>query len=247
MRSFGQYFQVIQLYRVPFLTTEVLSQVVPGMSRLLTLGVYRYPLIHIGSAMDLLEIIRRGRPSRKEYQVSLDFFPNFHFGPVYHPDRKNATGWYGVTWDNFERRSELAIWQLMTFILPQARAQGVDFFSHHTAFRKWLELSPCWKTKKVLVKMSKPETTDRELVALFCWRNFQGKVSKIMENIPEHTRTCMVMCPRSLRLLRSQQFGYFLRQDRIPTGPRYSSQSSIRNSIHCSHPLSRMPSHQLPR
>src|SRR5271156_6525484 len=108
--------------------------VVPLMTKLKALGVYRCELIHVADTMKLLEIIRTNRSygNGKTHRVLLDFYPRFHVGPVDNPI-PGGKGSYGVTWDNFGLDSRLAIWQLLTRILPQAKKQGVDLISKDSA------------------------------------------------------------------------------------------------------------------
>jgi hypothetical protein len=116
--------------------------------------------------MRLLEIIKTDRPLEREYQVYLDFYPNFHKGPPSQPGNKYAVGSYGVTWDNWNGNSTLAIWQLVSRIIPQARSQGLDFESPYTAFRKWLNDGPCWRVATTLPALLSPLTPPAELCAM---------------------------------------------------------------------------------
>ena len=90
-------FKHLQLHRIPFLTTDVLALVIPHMRNLESLGVYQCPLIHIGKGKELLEIIRTDRPLGKVNKIHLDFYPNFHQGPIPDGCNPNFTGSYGVS------------------------------------------------------------------------------------------------------------------------------------------------------
>ncbi|KAI9744450.1 MAG: hypothetical protein M1818_001979 [Claussenomyces sp. TS43310] len=137
-------FEILHLHRIPMLTTQLLSILVPHMRNLKTLGVYRCELIHIGHTMQLLEIIRTNRGSGMTSDINLDFYPRYHIGPA-DEDPKVCSGSYGVTWDNFTLDSRLAIWQILSVVLPQARKQGVDLISKDAAFRLWMERVPLWR------------------------------------------------------------------------------------------------------
>lgn len=103
----------------------------------------------------------------KEDQVSLDFFPNYHVGPKADLG-KYCVGSYGATWDNWLGDTDIAIWAMVCRIIPQARKQGIDFESPHTAFREWLEKSPCWRVDDVLEALSDPAVfTDPEKIKKF--------------------------------------------------------------------------------
>jgi hypothetical protein len=123
-------------------------------------------LIHFGNTMRLLEILKTDRPLEKENQVYLDFYPNFHNGPPEEAGNKYVTGRYGVTWDNWNGNSTLAIWSLVQCIIPQARSQNIDFEYPHTAFRKWLEDGPCWRVATTLPALLDPTTPLATLCAM---------------------------------------------------------------------------------
>lgn len=91
------HFKRIHLHRVPFLTTNLLEILIPQMSNLEVLGIYKCPLIHVGHGMDLLYIISLDRPKGREHQVYLDWFPNFHVGPDKNCPKSNYKGSYGVS------------------------------------------------------------------------------------------------------------------------------------------------------
>lgn len=160
MGKFADNFRNVQLHRVPLLTVELLTLLVPSMKNLRDLGIYRCPLIHIGHTLQILDVIKMDKPLEKENQVNLDFFPNFHYGATYFLGTKRArfcTGGFGVMWNNWQDGdngaaidTRLAIWSLVTQILPQAAAQGVDFVGEGTMFRKWLDKSPCVGVGEVL-------------------------------------------------------------------------------------------------
>ena len=94
----GDHFKRVHLHRLPFLTTDLLRILVPQMTNLEMLGVYRCPLIHVGYAMQLLEIITLDRMKGREHQVSLDFYPRFHIGPVIEDGNPQTIGGFGPTW-----------------------------------------------------------------------------------------------------------------------------------------------------
>jgi hypothetical protein len=142
------------------------------MRRLKVLGVYQCQLIHLGDTMRLLEILRENRGSGMTKNIELDFYPRFHVGPV-----ENGKS-YGVTWDNFRLDSRLAIWQIISRAMPQAKKQGVDLFGPDAAFRFWLEKSPCWRVADTLWALDNEKDMGR-LVAQLDFPNTWGKQRKV--------------------------------------------------------------------
>lgn len=124
--------------------------IIPELRNLRMLGIYRCELLHLASALPILKILRENRGVGKTTNIAFDFYPRFHVGPENVYDRTVFTGSYGVTWDNFMLDSRLGIWALVVQILSVARAQGVDFTSEDSAFRLWLEKSPCWRVRETL-------------------------------------------------------------------------------------------------
>lgn len=195
MSNFKEYFRNLQLHRVPFLTVDLLSLIIPHMGNLEVLGIYRCELIHIGDTMRLLEIIDTDKVKGKH--VALDFFPNYHLGPIDVPGSGQPAYSFGVTWDNAEIDTRLAIWQLVTRILPQARMQGVDFENQHTAFRQWLDKSPCSQVEATISAIMEAlddqgsidsDLRDQKLVAQIDWPTYHGSVQKLLKrnhNRPE--------------------------------------------------------------
>jgi len=182
MNNFADFFQNLQFHRTPFLTKEVLALIVPSMRNLKHLGVFRCPLIHIGNTIQIMEIIKTDRPIEKERQVNLDFFPNFHFGPTRTSGNIYFTGGYGATWDNFNGRTDLAIWGLVLRIMRKTKEYGIDLFSKGTMFRKWLELSPCWRVKKALKKMVQYLNGNCNALEMISWLDYKlyrGETYKI--------------------------------------------------------------------
>ncbi|KAH8597565.1 hypothetical protein B0O99DRAFT_78860 [Bisporella sp. PMI_857] len=181
-KNFADYFQHIQFHRIPFLTVEILELIIPNMRKLKQLGVFRCPLIHVGHALELFELIKRDRPVEKERRVNLEFFPNRHTGPISAAGNSYHTGEYGVTWDNFNGRSDLAIWALVFKILRQARRYGIDIQSEDTAFRQWLDKSPCWRVGETLQKMNEfieHKISELELIAYIDFRKYRGNSAEI--------------------------------------------------------------------
>lgn len=166
------------MHRVPFLTVDVLGLLVPTLRNLKVLGVYKCQLIHIGDTIRLLDIVKAGRPLGDEDQVYLDFFPNYHVGP-----KTNATGSYGVLWDDWKGDTRLAIWQLVSRILPRAFAQGIDMTKPGTAFRKWLEMSPCWNVEETIQVLMTPNARQEIRVPYIDYPRYKGNVEKFMSKI----------------------------------------------------------------
>jgi hypothetical protein len=125
------------------------------MRKLKVLGIYRCELIHVGDTMKLLEIIGTNRiKNGRNNNAALDFYPRFHIGPRHTVDNQ-FSGSYGVTWDNSSLDTRLAVWQLLTRVIPEAKKQGVDLTSSGTAFRKWLDQGPCRKVGETIRAIEK--------------------------------------------------------------------------------------------
>ncbi|KAG9235425.1 hypothetical protein BJ875DRAFT_359100, partial [Amylocarpus encephaloides] len=180
MYNFSDFIQHAQFHRVPFLTIEILALIIPRLRHLKHLAVLKCELIHVGETMKLLEIIQTDRLRGKENDVNLDFYPNFHAGPEIKPYNKYTVGSFGVTWDNWNGNSILAIWQLVTRIIPQAKSQDIDFISKGTSFRKWLDDGPCWRVEETLNAIQDPEYSIVQLAALLDSSNphHHGSVKK---------------------------------------------------------------------
>jgi hypothetical protein len=129
------------------------------MRKLEVLGVYQCQLIHVGDTLRLLEIIRTGRGSGMTEEITLDFYPRFHVGPLRIPGSDNCTGSYGVTWDNSGIDTRLAIWALVSGILNQSQKQGAGLFGEDSAFKLWLEKSPCWRIDETLIAIQQERNT----------------------------------------------------------------------------------------
>lgn len=161
---------------------------VPKMRNLTHLGVFACSMINISHTVELLDIIKTDKPKEKENQITLDFFPAHHVGPILIPGSENYSGNYGVTWDNWGGDTRLAIWALMTKILPKAVMQGVDLMGKHTMFRKWLEMSPCTEIDTTLKAIMDPTMQPEKFAAVMDWANYQGNVEKLINfvaNRPE--------------------------------------------------------------
>lgn len=191
MYNFADYFQNLQLHRIPYLTTDVLSLIIPPMRNLKVLGIYKCPLIHVGDTLKLLEIIQVDKPLEKKNQISLDFYPNYHQGPIPFPGNKYHQGTYGVTWDNWNGDTRLAVWQLASIIIPQAIEQKQDFLSKHTMFRQWLDTSPCWRVAETLATLQvHPGDTrsqyeiDEDFVVMVDFPNTGGSKTKFKSDRP---------------------------------------------------------------
>lgn len=160
---------------------DLLNLVVPHMRNLKVLGVYQCQLIHIGHTFRLLDIIREDRPLGKEDQVYLDFFPNYHLGPK---SMEHGTGSYGVIWDNWGGDTRLAIWAIVSRILPRAFAQDIDLTKPGTSFYKWLEMSPCWNVGETLEAMKDPNIRPDKLATMLHWPHYRGNVDYFKSKIP---------------------------------------------------------------
>ena len=153
--------------------------VVPLMTKLRVLGVYRCELIHVGDTLKLLEIVRKDRndDSGKTRKVHLDFYPRFHVGPMENAG-KSGKGSYGVTWDDFGLDSRLGIWQLLTRILPRAKEHGIDLITKDSALRFWLEQSPCWRIDDTIKAIERGDD-GAKLAVQVNYPNTRGKVGRL--------------------------------------------------------------------
>lgn len=163
MYNFAHFLQNVQFHRVPFLSIHLLDLLIPQMDNLTVLGIYQCQLINLGDTMDLLRLVRI---YKKQSQLTLDFFPNYHVGPPDVPGNIFFVGTYGVTWDNWNANTILATWALVYQILKKARAENIDFESPHTMFRKWLDKSPCWKVEETIKALMDPSYDPIKLAAL---------------------------------------------------------------------------------
>ena len=191
MSNFADYFRNLQLHRIPFLTTAVLDLIIPMMRNLNVLGIYKCQLIHVGDTLKLLEIIQTDKPKGKDAKIALDFYPNYHVGPVSFPGYEYCTSSFGVTWDNWNGDTRLAVWELISVIFPQAQKQNQDFWSKHTMFRQWLDKTPCWRVAETLatLRREKDDTRtdhdiDEDFVVMVDFPNTGGSKTKFKSKIP---------------------------------------------------------------
>ncbi|KAH9220604.1 hypothetical protein DL95DRAFT_442666 [Leptodontidium sp. 2 PMI_412] len=175
MSNFAENMQNLQIHRISFLTPQLLGLLIPKMTNLKVLGIYQCQLMHVAEIFRLLDIIKTDRPLGRENQISLDFFPMWHQGPVPVDDKGDRSiffaGTYGVTWDNSDMDHCLAIWAIVMRALPLARAQNIDLVSKGTAFRQWLDKGLLWKVEKTLQAMLDPKPDVRVIAALADARN----------------------------------------------------------------------------
>jgi hypothetical protein len=144
------------------------------MRRLKVLGIYCCELIHLGDTEKLLNIVGSNRGAGMTKDVALDFYPRFHVGPE-SSSPSVYTGSYGVTWDNFYGLdSRLAIWKLVMGAVRIANSQGVDLTSKDSAFRLWLEKSPCWRVEDTLNAI-KHEEDEAKLASQILYPLLKGK------------------------------------------------------------------------
>lgn len=161
--NFGSSLRNVHFHRVPFLNINVLELLIPQMSKLEILGIYNCQLMHLGTGLKLLDILKMDRLKGKEHSVSLDFYPMYHLGP---DEVEHYVGQYGVSWDNTQMDTRRAIWSLAKRIIEKARAQNIDLMSPHTMFRQWLEKTPCWKVKATLNSFWFPDVKGIEIAAM---------------------------------------------------------------------------------
>lgn len=182
MSNFADFLQNIQFHRVPFLSCHVLALLIPQMRKLKVLGIYQCQLIHLGEGLALLEIIKTDRPRGRENQIALDWFPNYHQGPSVKDMKVGIPYSYGISWDDtglVVSDSRIAIWQLVTNIIHQARMQEVDFEGSHTAFRRWLDRSPCCEVERSLSIILNPNSSLNDVVAWVAYPEFRGCPERI--------------------------------------------------------------------
>lgn len=160
--NFGSSLRNVHFHRIPFLNINVLELLIPQMSKLEVLGIYNCQLMHLGTGLRLLDILKVDRLKGKEHSVSLDFYPMYHLGP----DNEHYVGRYGVSWDNTQMDTRRGIWSLAKRIIEKARAQNIDLQSPHTMFRQWLEKTPCWKVGWTLNSFWFPDTKAIEVAAM---------------------------------------------------------------------------------
>jgi hypothetical protein len=155
------------------------------MRKLEAVGIYQCQLINVGDTLRLLEIVKTDRIRERENSIRLDFRPNYHAGPVFSPGNIHSTGEYGVTWDNWNGNTILAVWCLVRRIIARARKQNIDFESKYTAFRQWLDKGPCWKVEETLKAVTDPGYDPIALAALVDCSNpdHVGKVRKFTSQI----------------------------------------------------------------
>lgn len=178
MLNYAEFLNIVQLHRIPFLTVDILRLIVPNLRNLKVLGIYKCQLIHVGDTIRLLDIIKADRPLGKDDQVYLDFFPNYHIGP-----KTGCTGSYGVLWDNWDGDTRLGIWQLVSRILPRAFAQGIDLTKPGTAFRTWLEMSPCWNVEETIKVIMTPDALPVIRVPYIDYPRYRGNVEYFRSKI----------------------------------------------------------------
>jgi hypothetical protein len=127
----------LQLHRVPFLSSDAIECIISSLANLKNLGVYRCPLLHVGTTSTILDIIKRNRKSGG--YVHLDFYPMFHQGP----NALARYGSFGATWNDPGIDSNAAILQLVLYCCyAQAREMGFDLLDWAAAFRQFLEKCP---------------------------------------------------------------------------------------------------------
>lgn len=141
------------------------------------LGVYRCPSISfVYTDKLLLAVAKAHRIESHKPPCKLDFFPRLHVGPVVQ-GIKESHGSYGVTWDNSEMDTRLAIWCSVQRCIRQAKKQGIaeSLISKDSAFRQWVE-KLCWHVGPTMEAMYNETYADdpRQLAALVDFPNTGG-------------------------------------------------------------------------
>jgi len=106
----------------------------------------------------------------------------YHRGPP-NSFGEYCTGSYAVTWDNSGIPTDLAIRVMLRRIMRQAKKQGLDIVAEGTAFRKWLENSPCQEVAKTIEVFRDPESTPEMIAAYLDYRKFQGKIHRLKQTV----------------------------------------------------------------
>jgi hypothetical protein len=164
---------------------------IPKMRNLEVLGVYKCPLIHVGHTLHLIDVVQMDKPKGRERQVSLDFFPSLHIGPIVIPGGNNYFGNFGVTWDSWQGDTCLALWALLCHILPIADELKIDMITPGTMFRKWLDMTPLVaidETIEVLLDKEDKFPSIAKLVSMFDYMNYKGRpelLTRVVPNRPE--------------------------------------------------------------
>lgn len=176
-------FETIHLHRVPMLTVEVLNHVVPYMRNLKLLGVYRCPLIHLGHAIPLLEIVGQAhRIETHKAPAKLDFAPRFHVGP-----KEGSYGSYGITWDDSGLDTRLAIWCIIEKAIKLAKEQGIpeSIMSKEFALRPFIE-QLCWNVDETIEALfNETYANDPEqLAALLDFPHTAGEKKNLLYGAP---------------------------------------------------------------
>lgn len=187
LHCWGQRIETLHFHRVPLLMVPVLELVLPNFSNLRFLGVYRCPLIHFGDTLKLLDLVEKctnkqaagaGKPVPP---VKLDFFPRFHVGPV-RKNQPDSHGSYGVTWENSELDTRLAIWCLVEKAIKKAEAQGIVecIMAPESALRIFIE-KLCWNVGPTMKAIFEGTHADdgSQMAALYDFPRTAGDKKKL--------------------------------------------------------------------
>lgn len=125
-----------------FVDVKGLECIVASLPQLKTLGVYQCPLLHLGKASEVLDIIRHNPKHHvgENYSyVHLDLYPMFHEGP----NSLIRQGSFGATWNHPGCDLATGIIQLVLYELyPKAQSLNIDILEWGCAFRRFLEKCP---------------------------------------------------------------------------------------------------------
>lgn len=116
--------------------------------------------------------------------MKLNWRPRYHQGPVIIPGRADTVGCYGVTWDNWNADTRIAVWAVCFSLLRAARKQGLDWTSPGTYFRKWLDQTPCLKVGETLKVLMSNDAKPIDLIAWVEYHNYRGDPQKVTERNP---------------------------------------------------------------
>lgn len=238
LNYWDQKIETLHLHRVPLLMVEVLDLVIPRFGNLRSLGVYRCPLIHVGHTLQLLDMVGRcgeiqAAAQRKPVTpVRLDFWPRFHVGPS-EQNTPTSHGSYGVTWDNSELDTRLAIWCIVQKAIEQAKAQGIAqcLTDEASAFRIWVE-KICWNVGPTM-KAIFEETHSNDpiqLAAIYDFPRTHGRKDLLQFNAGEKGWGRSYECG----ICRKSTLGiFFSSPDVVRRAIRIANGHTIHKRMHC--------------
>jgi hypothetical protein len=126
--------------------------------------------------MELLKIIRTDRGAGMTTNIRLDFYPRYHLGPK--TVEEGYVSSYGITWDNFKLDIRLAAWKIISDAVRQAERQGVDLYSHSSAFYLWMTKTPLWRIEETVYAILH-ESDPQKFVSQVDYPHTKGHTSRL--------------------------------------------------------------------